>query len=105
MAVFAITCLTIVAQGQPINKTVSVKESTTDSKPYRIHTIGKQVAIKSNIDIKNIMVWTSGGNRILEKKEINTANYSFRVAVTEKIFFVMLRLADGKTYSEKIGIE
>ena len=73
-------------------------------KPYRILTSGKQITIKSNKDIKSIIVWTSGGHRILENKELNTASYSFRITVREKIFFIRVQLVDGKTYSEKIGV-
>ena len=51
------------------------------------------------------MVWTSGGDRILEQKDINASSYNFRISVSEKIFFIMVRLVDGKTYSEKIGVQ
>jgi len=76
-----------------------------DSTPYRILTAGKQITVKSSKDIKNIMVWTSSGHRILEHKDVNASDYNFRITVNEKIFFVMLQMADGKVYSEKIGIQ
>jgi len=43
--------------------------------------------------------------RILEHKDVNASDYNFRITVNEKIFFVMLQMADGKVYSEKIGIQ
>ena len=85
--------------------------STIDSgieksgKPYRILTTGKQVTIKSVKNIKSLMVWTSGGHRIVEEKNLNTGSYNFRVQVDERIFFVMIQLVDGKIYSEKIGVQ
>jgi hypothetical protein len=76
-----------------------------NSNPFRILTSGKQVTIKSSKDIKTIMVWTASGRRIVEKKDVNTGTYNFRINATEKLFFVMLQLSDGKIYSEKIGIQ
>ena len=105
MAIIAITFLSILAQAQPSSIDNSVKETEKFSKPYRIHTSGKQVTIKSTKDIKSIIVWTSDGHRIVEQKDVNTASYSFRITVREKIFFIRVQLADGKTYSEKIGVE
>lgn len=51
------------------------------------------------------MVWTSGGNRVLEEKNVNASQYIFRITIRENIFFIMIRLADGRMYSEKIGIQ
>jgi hypothetical protein len=79
-----------------------VKQNAT---PFRIITSGKQITVKSSKDIKTIMVWTSSGHRILEQKDVNASVYNFRINVSEKIFFFMLQLIDGKVYSEKIGIQ
>jgi len=105
MAIIAVTCLSILTQAQPVNSSASVKENTEISKPYRIHTTGKQVTIKSTMNIKSIIVWTSDGHRFVEQKDVNTGSYNFRITVNEKILFVRIQLADGKTYSEKIGIQ
>jgi hypothetical protein len=104
MAILAVTLLSVLAKAQPVNVSISSRETEKFSKPYRIQTSGKQVTIKSTKDIKSIIVWTSGGHRILENKELNTASYSFRITVREKIFFIRVQLEDGKTYSEKIGV-
>jgi hypothetical protein len=98
-----LTCFSLQQQAQPLNN-AAAKENEK-SKPYRILTSGKLVTIKSTKTIKNIMVWTSGGNRIIEDKNVNTSNYHFRITVNEKIFFIMVQLTDGKTYSEKIGVQ
>lgn len=102
--IFSITCFSIPQQAQPVNTSV-VNENEKNSKPYRILTSGKSVTIKSTKTIKNVMVWTSGGNRIIEDKNVNASNYNFRITVNEKIFFIMVQLMDGKTYSEKIGVQ
>jgi len=75
-----------------------------NSDPFRVLTSGKQVTIKAAKTIKSIMVWTASGHRIIEQKDVNASSYNFKINVSEKVFFVMLQLADGKTYSEKIGI-
>ena len=105
MAIIAITFLSIFTQAQPSGIDSSVKEIEKLSKPYSIQTSGKQVTIKSAKDIKSVIVWTSDGNRIVEQKDVNTNSYTFRITVREKIFFIRVQLADGKTYSEKIGVE
>lgn len=105
IAMIAITCLSLLAQAQPRDSSDPVKETEKISKPYRIHTSGKQVTIKSTKDIKSVIVWTSDGHRIVEHKEINAASYTFRITVKERIFFIRVQLIDGKTYSEKIGVE
>ena len=105
MAVIAITFLSILTHAQSSGIDKSVKEIEKSSKPYRIHTSGKEITIKSTKDIKSIIVWTSDGNRILEHKEVNADNYTFRITVREKMFFIRVQLVDGKTYSEKVGVE
>lgn len=104
LLLLALTCFSIHPQAQPANTPV-VNENEKNYKPYRILTSGKLVTIKSTKTIKNVMVWTSGGNRIIEDKNVNASSYNFRITVNEKIFFIMVQLADGKTYSEKIGVQ
>ncbi|MEO5562930.1 MAG: hypothetical protein ABIR18_05830 [Chitinophagaceae bacterium] len=74
------------------------------SKPYRIYTSGKQITVKSTLDIKSVMVWTASGHRIIEQKNVNASYYSFTVGVNEKVFFVMLELQGDKRYTEKVGV-
>jgi hypothetical protein len=107
--VFAVVCASTLAPAQqPGTTTPGLSESSNDiekaSRPYRILTNGKTVTIKSVKNIRNLMVWTSDGHRIIEEKNLNTNNYNFRVTVN-KLFFVMVQLADGKTYSEKVGVQ
>lgn len=101
----AIACLSFFSEAQPSAISSADSRIEKTSKPYRILTSGKQVTIKCVKNIKSLMVWTSGGHRIVEEKNLNATSYNFRIQVSEKIFFVMVQLADGKTYSEKIGVQ
>ncbi len=71
--------------------------------PYKVLTTGNQVTVKCLRAIRTIMAWNTGGTRILEKSP-HTSVFSFRVATTHKIIFLRIQLEDGKTYSEKIGL-
>jgi hypothetical protein len=101
----AIACLSFLSEAQPPSIPSDDNRIEKTSKPFRILTTGKQVTIKSTKNIKSLMVWTSNGHRIVEEKNLNTNSYNFRIQVNEKIFFVMVQLVDGKTYSEKIGVQ
>jgi len=102
-AAIILSTLILEAEAQPASATSAAPAKP--AKPYRILTSGKQITIKSTKDIKSVMVWSSGGNRILEQKEVNATSYNFRISVNEKIFFIRLQLTDGKVYSEKIGVQ
>ena len=101
MAVAILSLLFLVSQAQSDNDWPPKKEI----KPYKVLTSGKQVTIKSNKDIRHIMVWTIGGNRVVEQKDINTNSYSFTIPVNQKTFFLMIGLEGGKIYTEKIGVQ
>lgn len=81
----------------------SVSESKAD-KPYKILTNGRQITIQSNKNIESVMVWTAGGHRVVEDKGINKTDYRFQLTIDARIYFIMIRTNDGKTYSDKIGI-
>jgi cytochrome bd-type quinol oxidase subunit 1 len=75
------------------------------AKPYKVLTNGSQITFQSKMIIQSMLVWTASGHRILEEKNINEKSYTFKVSVKEKIFFVMLEFADGKRFTEKIGVK
>lgn len=95
---FTIICFPINAQSTPPAKPGPL------AKPYKVMTSGKQITINSSRNIFNVMLWTTGGNRVVEQKDINTTNYTFTVPVNQKTFFLMISLSDGKVYTEKIGV-
>ena len=51
------------------------------------------------------MLWTTGGNRLVEQREINNSAFTFTIPVSGKYFFLMLTLTNGKVYTEKIGLQ
>ena len=97
-AIIAITCVSILSQAQ------SDRASVNETRPYKILTSGKQITVKSTKNIKNIMVWTASGHRVVEQKEINTSSYTFNININEKVFFLMVEFEGSKPYTEKIGI-
>jgi hypothetical protein len=101
MAITACILFTLSTMAQPIDE-----PAKKAPKPYRILTSGKQVTVKSTRNIKNIMVWTATGHRIVEQRDLNVASYSFTVNnVNEKLFFVMVQFEGSKPYTEKIGVQ
>ncbi|MBK9381747.1 MAG: hypothetical protein IPN39_10495 [Chitinophagaceae bacterium] len=104
-AIVSLSVLVIVSQAQPVNNTIA-EPSIKESKPYKVITAGKQVTVKSTKNIKNIMVWTASGHRIVEQTNVNVTSYTFNVSgAREKIFFIMVQYENGKPFTEKIGIQ
>lgn len=100
LAVAFLSLSLITSQAQPEPKPVP-----KELKPYKILTSGRQITIKCTKDINHVMLWTSGGNRVVEQREINNSQYSFTVPVSQKTFFLMIGLKNGKVYTEKVGIQ
>lgn len=75
------------------------------AKPYRILTSGKQVTVKSSKLMKNIMVWTASGHRIVEQREVNAGTFNFTTPAKEKICFIMIQYDGMKPFTEKVGIQ
>ena len=100
LAVLSLSLLVFSSQAQPVNDILVKKEA----KPYKVLTSGKQITIKSNNNISHVMLWTNGGNRLVEQREINASSYSFTIPISGKFFFLMVGLVNGKIYTEKIGL-
>lgn len=100
VAIIAVACISVLSQAQNAGST-----GPNPKKPYKILTSGRQITVKSTKDIKNIMVWTASGHRIVEQKEINEPSFSFTINVTEKVFFVMIQFEGSRPYTEKIGVQ
>jgi hypothetical protein len=96
LAFFSLFFVIISSDAQPVINEV---------KPYKILTSGKQITIKGNKQISHVMLWTNGGNRLVEQKEINAKNFSFSIPINGRFFFLMVGFVNGKIYTEKIGIQ
>ncbi len=77
----------------------------SEAKPYKIITTGKRVTIKSTRPLKTVMLWTTGGYRVVEQRGINLNSYSFTISLLDKIYFLMFQTDDEKVYTERIGIK
>jgi hypothetical protein len=88
-------------QGQPWPEITSKK---TAEKPFTISTNGRQFTIRCKQNLKSLLGWTSGGHRFIEEKNLNRSDYTFTVPRREKFFFLMIEMADGKRFTEKIGV-
>lgn len=97
-----ILSVSFLASGAQPESNSPVKKET---KPYKVLTSGKQITIKSAKNIQHVMLWTTGGHRVVEQREINSSSFAFTIPVDEKIFFLMVGLDGGKIYTEKIGIQ
>lgn len=101
-----LTCLTAITFGQGDSdpgRPMPANEKKV--KPYKILTSGKQITIQSKLDIKSVMAWTANGNRFVEQKDIDNSTFKFNVVGNVKIFFLHFVMADGKRYTEKLGIQ
>ena len=78
---------------------------TAKSRPYRLLTAGRQVTIRCTQRLESIMVWTSGGHRVIEQKDIKKEEFQFQLTVPARAYFIMIRLSDGSSYSEKFGVQ
>jgi hypothetical protein len=96
---FAILSLTLFSLA-----TLAQPEPVPEKKPYKVLTSGRQITIRCGKDISHVMVWTEGGDRIVEQKDINSTSYSVDLPVNQKRFFLMISLRDGRRYTERIGI-
>lgn len=101
LALISFSLLFLVSHAQPENDSPVRKEI----KPYKVLCSGKQITIKSVKNIQHVMLWTTGGHRVVEQREINACSCTFTIPTSEKIFFLMVGLEGGKIYTEKIGIQ
>ncbi len=86
------------------NNRVPVKTYEETKLPYQLFTNGRQITVKCASGIKQIMVWTASGHRVVEQKEIEKTSFSFKLDVNEKIFFLRLQLSNGKVFTQKFGV-
>lgn len=99
--ILALLGLAICASAQ--TRPVPIAEKNNSAKPYKLLTQGKQITIRSAQALDAVMVWTSGGHRVLEERSIDKNEFQVNLTVPSRVYFIMIRLKNGKTYSEKIG--
>lgn len=97
--------LLISIEGFTQNKQVPQHQSESKEAPYKILTSGRKITIQSKSNIQKLMIWTASGHRVVEELNLNTASYSYNITISEKVFFLMIQLANGERYTKKIGVE
>lgn len=100
-AMVSLSLFVLTAQAQPVKNEMPKKEV----KPYKILTSGRQITIKSSREIKDVMLWTTNGYRVVEQKQINSLSYVLNIPLNQRAFFLMIGLSNGKIYTEKIGVQ
>lgn len=96
-----ITFFVLALQAQPSGK---IPEKV-EAKPYKVLTNGKRITIKSTSNLKQVMLWTNAGNRLVEQRDINASGFTFTIPIKGNYFFLMVQLTNGKIYTEKIGVQ
>ncbi len=97
LAMVSLSLFLVSIQAQPL-------PGSGETKPYKVLTSGKQITIKSDQVICHVMVWTAGGDRVVEQKDINASSYRIDLPVNQKQFFLMILLKDGRRFTERIGL-
>jgi len=101
--VFALFSATYIIHGQ--GNAARNTEINASAKPFKVLTNGKQITIQSKQNLKSIMVWSASGHRIVEEKDLKSNSYSFAVPAREKVVFIMIETAEGKRFTEKMGVK
>jgi hypothetical protein len=83
---------------------VSAQKMNKELKPYKLLTNGRQINIRSNKNIQQVLLWTTDGNRVVEQRGIFATSFKINVPINRNTFFMMIELMDGKVYTEKIGL-
>jgi hypothetical protein len=102
---FALFTVTYFIHGQGTSAPDAREISSTSAKPFKVLTNGKQITIQSKQNLKSLMVWTASGHRIVEEKDLKTNSYSFTAPAKEKVFYMVIETADGKRFTEKMGVK
>lgn len=100
IAVLSLLLITVHSPAQPANN----EPLKPEPKPYKVLSNGKQFTVKSAKTISHVMVWTAGGDRVVEQKNIQQSSFSFSIPVKGNYYFLMVGLENGKIYTEKIGV-
>ena len=88
-----------------ISQAQSGNDLPKKEKPYKVLTAGKRLTIKSNKTIQHVMLWTTDGNRVVEQKDINRTSVVIDVPISRSAFYLMVYLANGEVFTEKIGVQ
>lgn len=102
---FVFTTFTMAGFSQkPSPKTIAENSVSRAKKPFKILTSGRTITIKSTNNLKNIMIWTSQGNRVVEQKDIRQTQFTYNATISENVFFILVEMESGERFTERVGI-
>ena len=105
LSMMAILLLLQPSSGHAQQNVAYRSNAAAKTRPYRLLTEGRQVTIRCTQRLESVMVWTSGGHRVIEQKDIKKEEFQFQLTVPARVYFIMIRLSDGSSYSEKFGVQ
>jgi hypothetical protein len=82
---------------------LSAQNNNKEAKPYKLFSSGKQLRISSTQTLKEVMIWTTDGHRVVEQKRINNNTVTISIPINRNYFFVMIGLVNGKIYTENLA--
>lgn len=102
---FVFTTFTMAGFSQKTNpKPIAENNVSRAKKPFKILTSGRTITIKSTNNLKNIMIWTSQGNRVVEQKDIRQTQFTYNATIRENVFFILVEMESGERFTERVGI-
>jgi hypothetical protein len=84
---------------------LSAQNNKKEAKPYKLFSSGKQLRISSTLPVKEVMIWTTDGHRVVEQKQVNTNQVNISLPISRPYYFVMIGLTNGKIYTEKVALQ
>lgn len=84
---------------------IARKDFSSNAKPFKLLTSGSQVTVQARQNLVRITVWKSNGQRLLDKEGIASTQFSFTSNNRDRFYFIMLELADGSRFTEKLGLQ
>jgi len=100
-AMVSLSLFVLTAQAQPVRSELAQKELYLD----KIQSLGRKLQMKCSEEIKDVMLGTTNGYKVVEQKQINSSSFVLNIPVSQKAFFLMIGLNNGKIYTEKIGVQ
>ena len=103
--VFVLFCTACFTNGQAGSAREAQGTASVVPKPYKVLTNGRQITIQSKQNLRSLLVWSASGHRIVEEKQLPSTTYIFTIPAKEKVFYMVIETAEGKRFTEKMGVK
>jgi hypothetical protein len=98
-------CLLIGSAGYAQTGSKPPKEEPPRTRPFKVLTSGKKITIQAKKDMVNLIAWTSSGERIQEKKNLNEKQFIFTAPSKENMVFILIEFGGGERHTYKVGLQ